>query len=218
MISRNAFKKFIPKSKYADQWYDAMFSPQIEFSGKSLLEEYEINTPKRISAFLAQTSHESGGYVFLTENLNYSAEGLVRIFNKYFPDLATAKPYARNPEKIANKVYANRMGNGDEASGDGFKFRGRGILQLTGKNNYFWFASSLEITPEEAAEYLQTFEGAAQSACWYWSENKLNRFVDANDFKALTKAINGGYIGLEDREHHYEIALNSFNTSGTRLA
>jgi putative chitinase len=132
--------------------------------------------------------------------------------------LATAKPYARNPEKIANKVYANRMGNGDEASGDGFKFRGRGILQLTGKNNYFWFAASLEITPEEAAEYLQTFEGAAQSACWYWSENKLNRFVDANDFKALTKAINGGYIGLEDREHHYEIALNSFNTSGTRLA
>ncbi len=108
---------------------------------------------------------------------------------------------------------APRMGNGDEASGDGFKFRGRGILQLTGKNNYFWFAASLEITPEQAVDYLETFEGAAQSACWFWSENKLNRFVDADDFKGLTRAINGGYIGLEDRKHHYEIALSMFGSS-----
>ena len=124
-----------------------------------------------------------------------------------------AKQYERNPKKIATKVYADRMGNGDEASGDGFKFRGRGILQLTGKNNYFWFAASLEITPEQAVDYLETFEGAAQSACWFWSENKLNRFVDADDFKGLTRALNGGYIGLEDRKHHYEIALSMFGSA-----
>ncbi len=94
------------------------------------------------------------------------------------------------PKKIASKVYADRMGNGDEASGDGFKFRGRGILQLTGKNNYFWFAASLEITPEQAVDYLETFEGACQSACWFWSENKLNRFVDADDFKGLQASPN----------------------------
>ena len=217
MITLAQFKKFAPNTKYPQQWYDALFSKQTELGGKSLLEEYEINTPKRVAAFLAQCGHESGGFVFVTENLNYSASGLQRVFPKYFPTMEVAKQYERNPKKIASKVYADRMGNGDEASGDGFKFRGRGILQLTGKNNYFWFAASLEITPEQAVDYLETFEGAAQSACWFWSENKLNRFVDADDFKGLTRAINGGYIGLEDRKHHYEIALNMFD-SGSSLA
>ena len=217
MITLAQFKKFAPNTKYPQQWYDALFSKQTELGGKSLLEEYEINTPKRVAAFLAQCGQESGGFVFVTENLNYSASGLQRVFPKYFPTMEVAKQYERNPKKIASKVYADRMGNGDEASGDGFKFRGRGILQLTGKNNYFWFAASLEITTEEAADYLESFEGACQSACWFWSENKLNRFVDADDFKGLTRAINGGYIGLEDRKHHYEIALNMFD-SGSRLA
>jgi putative chitinase len=217
MITLAQFKKFAPNTKYPQQWYDALFSKQTELGGKSLLEEYEINTPKRVAAFLAQCGHESGGFVFVTENLNYSASGLQRVFPKYFPTHEIAKQYERNAKKIASKVYADRMGNGDEASGDGFKFRGRGILQLTGKNNYFWFAASLEITPEQAVDYLETFEGAAQSACWFWSENKLNRFVDADDFKGLTRAINGGYIGLEDRKHHYEIALHMFD-SGSRLA
>ena len=217
MITLAQFKKFAPNTKYPQQWYDALFSKQDELGGKSLLEEYEINTPKRVAAFLAQCGHESGGFVFVTENLNYSASGLQRVFPKYFPTHEIAKQYERNAKKIASKVYADRMGNGDEASGDGFKFRGRGILQLTGKNNYFWFAASLEITPEQAVDYLETFEGAAQSACWFWSENKLNRFVDADDFKGLTRAINGGYIGLEDRKHHYEIALAMFD-SGSRLA
>jgi putative chitinase len=99
------------------------------------------------------------------------------------------------------------MGNGDEVSGDGSKYKGRGLIQLTFKNNYFWFAASLEITPEEASEYTQSFEGAAQSACWYWSENRLNRFCDANDVKGLSKAINGGFKGLEDREVQYARAL-----------
>ena len=207
MIDRKAFKAFIPHSKYPDQWYDTLFGAQTELDGRSLLEDYEINTPKRIAAFLAQTHHESGGYVWLTENLNYSADGLLRVFPKYFKTMEIAKAYARQPDKIANRTYADRMGNGDEASGDGSKYRGRGLIQLTFKNNYFWFAASLEITPEEASEYTQSFEGAAQSACWYWSENRLNRFCDANDIKGLSKAINGGFKGLEDREVQYARAL-----------
>ena len=207
MIDRKAFKAFIPNSKYADQWHDTLFGAQTELDGRSLLEDYEINTPKRIAAFLAQTHHESGGYVWLTENLNYSAEGLLRVFPKYFPSMDIAKAYARQPDKIANRTYANRMGNGDEASGDGSKYKGRGLIQLTFKNNYFWFAASLEITPEEASEYTQSFEGAAQSACWYWSENRLNCFADSNDLRGLTKAINGGFKGMEDREVQYARAL-----------
>jgi putative chitinase len=207
VIDRKAFKAFIPHSKYSDQWYDTLFGAQTELDGRSLLEDYEINTPKRIAAFLAQTHHESGGYVWLTENLNYSAEGLMRVFPKYFKTMEIAKAYARQPDKIANRTYADRMGNGDESSGDGSKYKGRGLIQLTFKNNYFWFAASLEITPEEASEYTQSFEGAAQSACWYWSENRLNRFCDANDVKGLSKAINGGFKGLEDREVQYARAL-----------
>ena len=217
MITLAQFKKFAPNSRYQQQWYDTLFGPQTELGGKSLLEEYQINTPKRVAAFLAQCAHESGGFVFVTENLNYSASGLMRIFKNYFKTPEIAKEYERNPQKIANRVYANRMGNGDEASNEGFKFRGRGILQLTGKDNYFWFAASLEITPEQAAEYLETFEGAAQSACWFWETNKLNALADAGDIRQMTKRINGGYIGLEDREHHYALALNMFG-SDTKLA
>ncbi len=217
MITLAQFKKFAPNSKYQPQWYDTLFGPQTELGGKSLLDEYQINTPKRVAAFLAQCAHESGGFVFVTENLNYSASGLMRVFPKYFPTQDLAKQYERNPQKIASRVYANRMGNGDEASQEGFKFRGRGILQLTGKDNYFWFGASLDLTPEQASEYLETFEGAAQSACWFWETNKLNALADAGDIKQLTKRINGGYIGLADREHHYEMALNMFG-SDTRLA
>ena len=170
-------------------------------------EKYEINTVNRAAGFLAQCGHESNGFTVLKENLNYSAEGLNKIFHKYFPTVADATPYARKPEKIANKVYANRMGNGDEHSGDGYRYCGRGLIQLTGKDNYSWFAASLEISPEEASAYLETFEGAAQSACWFWETNNLNVEADAGDIKKMTKKINGGYIGLEDRIHHYENAL-----------
>ena len=217
MITLAQFKKFAPNTKYAQQWYDTLFGSQTELGGKSLLDEYQINTPKRVASFLAQCGHESGGFVFISENLNYSASGLMRVFPKYFPNQDIANAYAKNPQKIANRVYASRMGNGDEASGDGYAYRGRGILQLTGKDNYFWFAASLEITPQQAAEYLETFEGAAQSACWFWETNKLNALADANDFVTMTKRINGGTIGLKDREHHYEIALGMFD-SGSRLA
>lgn len=208
MATFQQFRQLVPNTKYPQQWYDALFGKQSELSGKSLLEEYEITTPKRIAAFMAQCGHESGGFVWLTENLNYSAEGLMRVFPKYFPDMSTAKSYARQPDRIASRVYANRMGNGDEASKEGAVYKGRGLIQVTGKDNYFWFASSLQITPEEASEYMQTFEGAAQSACWYWEQTSLNKLADQGDILNMTKRINGGTIGLEDRKKHYEHALH----------
>jgi putative chitinase len=164
-----------------------------------------------MAAFIAQCAHESAGFRVLQENLNYRWTTLRKIFPKYFPTDELAKDYASRPNKqeaIANKVYANRMGNGPEESGDGFRYRGRGLIQLTGKENYRWFAASLEITPEEASEYLMTFEGAAQSACWFWETNGLNKWADTGDIKTLTRRINGGYIGLEDRIKHYEHALH----------
>lgn len=166
---------------------------------------------KRIAAFVAQLSHESGGFNHIIENLNYSADGLKRVFPKYFPTDELAKQYARKPEKIANRVYANRMKNGDENSGDGFKFRGRGLIQLTGRDNYTKFAAALDMTIDEAIVYLETPNGAVASAGWFWDNNKLNSYCDRDDFIGLTKRINGGTIGLEDRLHHFHIALKELS-------
>jgi len=193
-------QQLLPRNPYVVQWHNAL---------SQLLPDYNIDTAKRIAAFIAQCSHESAGFTALKENLNYRAASLRKIFPKYFPDDQIAEYYANRPDKqiaIANRVYANRMGNGDETSGDGYKFCGRGLIQLTGKDNYSWFAASLEISVEEASEYLQTFEGAAQSACWFWDTNNLNQFADSDDILTLTKRINGGTIGLEDRKMHYEHA------------
>ena len=198
-LTKEQLKQLLPKNPYIDQWHHAL---------SQLLPDYEINTPQRIAAFIAQCAHESGNFIFLSENLNYKAESLTKIFSKYFKDIGTAKQYEKQPAKIATKIYADRMGNGNEASGDGFKYRGRGLIQLTGKTNYTWFAASLEITPEEAAEYMGTFEGAAQSACWFWETNKLNQWADKGDIEKMTKIINGGTIGLEDRKKHYAHALH----------
>ena len=195
-------KQLLPKNPYVEHWHKAL---------SQLLPDYEINTPQRVAAFIAQCAHESGGFMVLKENLNYKAASLRKIFPTYFPDDAIAQRYASMPNKqeaIANRVYANRMGNGPEESGDGYRYCGRGLIQLTGRQNYTWFAASLEITPEEATEYLGTFEGAAQSACWFWETNKLNQWADAGDIVTLTKRINGGTIGLEDRIKHYEHALH----------
>jgi putative chitinase len=198
-LTASQLKQMVPGITHVDHWIEAF---------DQLLPDYEINTPKRIAAFIAQCAHESGGFRFLKENLNYKAESLMKTFPKYFSDRDTANAYAKQPAKIANRVYANRMGNGDEASGDGFKYCGRGLIQLTGKSNYSWFAASLEISPEEASAYLETFEGAAQSACWFWENNNLNVEADAGDIKKMTRKINGGYIGLDDRIKHYEHALH----------
>ena len=191
--------KQMVKNPHIDHWYEAL---------DQLLPDYEINTPRRVAAFIAQCAHESADFVFIRENLNYRAATLIKVFPKYFHDEATAAAYAGRPEKIANRVYANRMGNGDEASGDGYRYCGRGLIQLTGKDNYTFFAGSMGIPVEEASEYLATFEGAAQSACWFWETNNLNRYADAGDIKGMTRVINGGYIGLENRISHYEHALH----------
>jgi len=168
-----------------------------------------FQNPKRMAAFLAQIAHESGGFNFVQEGLNYSAQGLMKTWPRRFPTLASAQPYARNPEKIANKVYANRMGNGPESSGDGFKFRGRGLIQLTGRDNYTRFARSIGRTLDQTVAYLETPEGAVASAGWFWDTNKLNVYADKDDFIGLTRRINGGTIGLADRKHHYDIALRA---------
>ena len=198
-LTASQLKQMVTGITHADHWIEAF---------DQLLPDYEINTPKRVAAFIAQCAHESGNFRFLKENLNYKAESLMKTFPKYFSDRDTANAYAKQPIKIANRVYANRMGNGDEASGDGYRYCGRGLIQLTGKTNYDWFAASLEISSTEASEYLETFEGAAQSACWFWESNNLNVEADAGDIKKMTKKINGGYIGLDDRIKHYEHALH----------
>ena len=196
-LTKDQLKQIIPKNPYLDHWYKDL---------ALLLPDYDINTPERIAGFLAQCVHESNGFTALKENLNYKPESLVKIFHKYFPTIELAQQYCARPNKqeaIANRVYANRMGNGDEASGDGYRYCGRGAIQITGKDNYFWFSASIEITPEEASEYMQTFEGALQSACWFWETNNLNKVADAKDILKMTHIINGGEIGIEDRTQKF---------------
>ena len=172
-------------------------------------EYYDMTkNPARLASFLAQVAHESGGFNAVKEGLNYSVAGLRATFGKYFPTNEMAMNYARKPELIANRVYANRMGNGSEESGDGYKFCGRGLIQLTGRDNYTKFANDLSMSIEETVEYLQTPEGACASAGWFWDNNNLNSYCDRNDFTGLTKRINGGINGLADRKHHFDIALN----------
>lgn len=194
-------QQIIPKNQYTQYWFNAL---------EQLLPQYQIDTPQRLAAFLAQCAHESGNFVFIKENLNYRWQSLRKTFPKYFQTDALAQQYEKQPQKIANRVYANRMGNGPEESGDGWRFCGRGLIQVTGRDNYSWFAASLDISPEEASEYMETFEGAAQSACWFWETNNLNQWADRGDIVTLTKRINGGTIGLEDRQKHYEHALHVF--------
>jgi putative chitinase len=173
-----------------------------------ILPKYEINTPNRIAGFFAQCGHESMNFTALSENLNYRAETLEKLFSKYFSKAGrNAADYAKQPEKIANVIYANRMGNGDTASGDGFKFRGRGVIQLTGRDNYSAFALSIKMTLPDVIDYVQTKKGALESACWYWNSRKINLACDENDIVKMTKLVNGGTIGLEDRRKHYEQAL-----------
>lgn len=168
--------------------------------------KFEINTPLRLSHFLAQAGHESGNFKLVKENLNYSAKGLMGIFKKYFPTEALAKSYERKPEKIANKVYGGRMGNGDEASGDGAKFCGRGYIQLTGKTNYQAFFKSMELDVDSDPTLVAT-KYALASAAWFWSKNGLNKLADGGATEAvvtsITKRVNGGTIGLSDRILHF---------------
>ena len=200
-ITQQQLGACIGNNPYLEHWAEAL---------NKILPDYDITTPQRVAAFIAQAAHESGGFTALHENLNYRPETLRKVFPRYFPDDATAARYAHNPEMIANKVYANRMGNGDEASGDGFRYCGRGLIQLTGHDNYQNFADSVGMDVTQVPEYLQTFEGAVQSACWFWENNNLNQYADSGDILTMTKRINGGTIGLEDRQKHYNQALQVF--------
>jgi putative chitinase len=197
LLTPQTFAKMIPTNKNPDIW----FQPAVE-----MFKKYDINTENRIAGFMSQTAHESGDFQTVVENLNYSWQGLRKTFGKYFKTDEEAKKYHRKPEEIANVVYANRMGNGNTASGDGWRFRGRGLIQLTGRNNMTAFANSIKKTPENAALYCETPKGALESACWFWKTNNLNRFCDANDINGLSRAVNGGTNGLSDRIKRYNDA------------
>ena len=169
--------------------------------------KFGINTPLRLAHFLAQCGHESGGFRATQENLNYSAKGLNGIFRKYFPTEAAANAYARQPQKIASKVYANRMGNGSEASGEGYKFRGRGYIQLTGKENYTAFGKAIGEDILSNPDVVSS-KYALLSAAWFFTKNGLHKMADSGASDAvvtqITKRVNGGTIGLPDRIKHFK--------------
>ena len=171
------------------------------------LPAYNIKTLDEITGFVSECAHESDDFTHVIENLNYSADLLCKTWPKRFPDLATANIYARQPQKIANKVYASRMGNGDEASGDGWLYHGRGAIQLTGKDNYQAFADYKKVNISTLPAYMETIEGAIESACWYWMVHKLNISADQADVIGMTKIINGGLIGISDRQEKFNMCL-----------
>jgi len=166
------------------------------------LAKFEINTPLRVQHFLAQVLHESGNLSTFKENLNYSAKGLTTTFRKYFLTEEVATPYARKPDLIANKVYASRMGNGDESTGDGAKFKGRGAIQVTGRENYTQLSKTTGIDFISKPELLETTKYALLSAGWFWSKTGLNAFADKDDILTITKRINGGTNGLDERKNN----------------
>jgi putative chitinase len=198
MITADQFHHLFPRAQDPESWVESM---------NGVFPSYDINTPKRVAAFLAQCGHESGGWTVFEENLNYSAQGLNSTFKKYFPTVESAQPYARKPEMIANKIYANRMGNGSPESGDGYKYRGRGPIQLTGRQNYTDFAKEMFDDWQNVVDnpdwVTADRDFALMSAIWFWNKNKLNTQADSGDIKLMTRKINGGYIGLEDRIKHY---------------
>jgi putative chitinase len=203
MITAEQFKQLFPRAQDPESWAASM---------NEVFPTYDINTPQRVAAFLAQCGHESGGWTVFEENLNYSAQGLNGIFRKYFPTVEEATPYARKPEMIANKIYANRMGNGSPESGDGYRFRGRGPIQLTGRANYTAFAKEMFEDWENVVQnpdwVTADRDFALMSAIWFWNKNKLNHEADIGDIKTMTKKINGGYIGLDDRIKHYNECIH----------
>lgn len=199
-FTKEKLSQILTGNEQSDDWFFAL---------DEVLPQYEIDTILRVTGFLAQTCHESRNYTALHENLNYKAETLLRVFPKYF-NKTTAQQYAHKREMIANRVYGNRMGNGPENSGDGYKYRGRGILQITGKNNYsecsqFIFNDETLIVNPDLIETDMNI--AIKSACWYWSINNINQYCDEQDLEGMTKAINGGLNGIDDRIEKYNSTL-----------
>jgi putative chitinase len=203
ILTKDMLAAMIPGNDKVDMWFEAI---------EEIFPKYEINTVERIAGFIAQCAHESNNFRSLEENLNYSEDALLRVFGRYFGKApkASASEYARNPEMIANRVYNDefrkyKMGN--TQPGDGWMFRGRGLKQLTGRENYTKFGKSVKMTAEQASEYVATEKGAIESACWFWKNKKLNAIADTGDIKKLTKVINGGDIGLADRTSRYDSAI-----------
>lgn len=200
-FTKNHLKEILPSIPYLDEWYDAL---------SKVLPEYDITTPQRVAAFIAQCAHESGGFKAVSENLNYSAKGLLGTFGKYF-NATTAAQYERKPEMIASRVYANRMGNGDEASKEGFKFRGRGYIQLTGKSNYTAFTKFIGEDCVANPDLVATKYPLA-SAAFFFNSNSLWSICDkgasTENVTAVTKRVNGGTIGLADRIKHFNEFYN----------
>jgi putative chitinase len=181
------------------QWVDAL---------NETFNRFHIDTPRQQAAFIGQCGHECGNFRILEENLNYKAATLMKLWAKRFPSLEIASQYAGNPKKIANMVYASRMGNRDEQSGDGYRFRGRGCIQLTGSANYFHAGQALGIDFMSDPDQVATPKFAALTAGWFWSTHNCNALAEAADWTGLTKKINGGTIGLDDRISHTNLALN----------
>ena len=179
--------------------------------------KFKIDTPRKQAAFLGQCGHECGNFKVFEENLNYKAATLMRLWPKRFPTLEIANQYAGNPKKIANMVYANRMGNRDESSGDGYRFRGRGCIQLTGHANYYHAGQALGVDFVADPDLVATPLYALLTAGWFWSTHGCNELADAMNWVGLTKKINGGTIGLDDRVAHTALALNIFD-GGSVLA
>ena len=173
------------------------------------LPKYKITTPQRVAMFMAQCGHESANFTALKENLNYQAHALGSIWPKRFPP-GVAEQYAHNQEAIANRAYCDRMGNGPEASGDGWKFHGRGLIQLTGRSLYEAFAREIGKDLDDVVAYCETFDGAIESACFFWEHHGLNAISDAGDIVHATKVINGGILGIDDRTARYRHALQIF--------
>lgn len=201
-ITYTKFSRMIPTNKSPLVWY-GKFIEKYQY--------YEIDTVNRIAAFMSQCAHESNDFTVIKENLNYSASGLMRTWPSRFKSTNFANQYARQPEKIANYVYANRLGNGPESSGDGWRYSGKGLIQLTGKANYMDFAESINMNLDAVVPFLLTPEGALLSAFYYWRKNDLNRFADKKDIIGLTKAINGGTIGLDDRIKRFLVNVKILN-------
>jgi putative chitinase len=204
MITETQLRGIMPRVQRADLW----LAPLNEAT-----ERFAINSPERVAAFLAQIAHESGELNRLTENLNYSAERLMAIWPKRFPDPGKAREYERNPEKLANFVYANRLGNGDVPSGDGWRYRGRGLIQVTGRGNYRSASRALGLDFEQRPELLEEPGPAALSAAWFWSSRGLNELADDRsdddddeDFVLISVTINGGKAGLAERRRYWQAA------------
>lgn len=195
MIDAALLRLVAPNAPQLDEWAAAIRDACVRF---------EINTIRRVAAFIAQMAHESGLIVGREENLNYSAKRLTEVWPSRFPTIADAEPYARNPEKLANKVYANRMGNGDEASGDGWRHRGAGPGQLTGAENWRGFAEAMGVTIDEALAFGRTLIGGVMAFAWFWEENDLNRLADTPGVNDETRRINGGEHGLADRKAKFD--------------